>query len=356
MIECPERCNECIWLSADERWRIQLHCQEETLACLKAEWDALLPASDADQFFAQHAWQQLWWRHFGHDYVFRVLTVRNRSGKLAGIAPLMASRFNPNDTLSLIGGTEIADYLDFIVEREHAEVLRHLLLDAMREHLDWRQLDLHGIREQSSTVAAVQAAYAPLGIGVAVEQEDVSPTVGLQGSWEAYLAGLSKKARHELRRKLRRAVDDQGGTWLVSTTGETLERNVEAFLGLHRLSSAEKAQFMTPRMESYFRDLAAMTLEHGTLRLGVLWVGETPVSAAMGFAYKGRLYLYNSGYDPAYAAHSVGIAAVGLMLKDSAHEGLEIFDFLQGNEPYKYTLGAHDHGVFRVLCTRGTDE
>jgi CelD/BcsL family acetyltransferase involved in cellulose biosynthesis len=110
---------------------------------------------------------------------------------------------------------------------------------------------------------------------------------------------------------------------------------------------------MTEQMEMYFRDLCANMLADGTLRMGVLWVGETPVSAALGFAYKGRLYLYNSGYNPAYAANSVGIAAVGLLLKDSATEGLEVFDFLQGDEPYKYMLGARDRLVYHVLCCRG---
>jgi CelD/BcsL family acetyltransferase involved in cellulose biosynthesis len=136
-------------------------------------------------------------------------------------------------------------------------------------------------------------------------------------------------------------------------SGDDFERSVDAFVALHRLSSAEKAAFMTSQMEAYFRDLCAMTMASGMLRMGVLWVGDTPVSAALGFAYKGRLYLYNSGYDPAYAGHSVGIAAVGLLLKDSAAESLEIFDFLQGDEPYKYTLGARDRSVYRVLCSRG---
>jgi CelD/BcsL family acetyltransferase involved in cellulose biosynthesis len=77
------------------------------------------------------------------------------------------------------------------------------------------------------------------------------------------------------------------------------------------------------------------------------------VSSALGFAYNTRLYLYNSGYNPAYAANSVGIAAVGLLLRDCATEGLEIFDFLQGDEPYKYTLGARDRVVYRVLSSKG---
>jgi CelD/BcsL family acetyltransferase involved in cellulose biosynthesis len=194
------------------------------------------------------------------------------------------------------------------------------------------------------------------GVSVTHEQEDVCPYVPLLGSWDGYLGGLTKKDRHELRRKLRRAVDDQGAEWRTIKTPDDLGPTLDAFIELHRRSSAAKAGFMTEEMAAYFRDLAAQTLERGTLRMGVLWVGDTPAAGAMGFAQGDRFYLYNSGYNPEYAAHSVGIAAVGLLLRDAAEEGLAIFDFLQGNETYKYMLGALDAPVFRAMATREPED
>ena len=46
------------------------------------------------------------------------------------------------------------------------------------------------------------------------------------------------------------------------------------------------------------------------------------------------------------------IAAVGMLLRDAAEEGLAVFDFLQGNESYKYMLGAVDAPVYRTIATR----
>ena len=352
MIDCLELCDDCTWLDAEGR-EVQLYCGNNALTCLRPEWDRLLPYSTSDQFFSLSSWQQLWWKHFGHDYSLHVLTVRDVSGSLAANAPLMMSRGGRPRTLSFVGGTEVADYLDFIVDRDDAESLTRTLLSSMRDRLDWDRLALHCLPQESLTRRVVQEVYGDAGIEVETEREDVSPFVELRGSWDAYLASLSKKDRHELRRKLRRAVVDQQAIWLHVETADDLERCMDAFVTLHRLSSANKAAFMTSQMEAYFRDLCKMALHCGTLRMGVLWVGDVPVSTALGFAYKGRLYLYNSGYDPAYAAHSVGIAAVGLVLKDSATEGLEVFDFLQGDEPYKYTLGASDRLVYKVVCSRG---
>jgi CelD/BcsL family acetyltransferase involved in cellulose biosynthesis len=352
MIDCQVTCDACKLLEAGDDWRIQLHTAGDSLARLRREWDRLLAESDNNQFFSLNAWHSVWWAHFGHDFVFRIVTVRESTGKLVGIAPLMAPKDSPESTLSFMGGTEVADYLDFIVEAQNAGAIRSVLLDAIRKYLDWQTLDLHCLQQRSPTSQAVQDSYPPHGIRVMLEQEDVSPFVAMHGSWDAYLASLSKKDRHELRRKLRRAVDDQGALWRSAKTMEELQANFDAFIALHRLSSPSKAEFMTDTMEAYFRDLLAMALEHGWLRMGVLWVGESPVSGAVGFAYGDRLYLYNSGYDPAFAAHSVGIAAVGLLLRDTAQEGLAIFDFLQGNESYKYMLGAQDDPVNRVVSTR----
>jgi CelD/BcsL family acetyltransferase involved in cellulose biosynthesis len=264
----------------------------------------------------------------------------------------MAPRREPDGTLSFIGGTEIADYLELIVDRAQAQEVRAILLRAVRDHLAWRTLDLHCLPEGSGTIPALKGLEGG-DLMVTWELEDVSPSVPLGGSWDAYLSSLGKKDRHELRRKLRRAVDDLGARWQTVRAAEDLESALDAFIDLHRRSSAAKAAFMTDQMAAYFRDLAALALAQGTLRMGIVWAGEQPLSAALGFAYGDRLYLYNSGFDPAFHAHSVGIAAVGLLLRDAADEGLAVFDFLQGNESYKYTLGAQDHPVYHLIATRG---
>jgi len=351
-IDCRLGCNACRLLEADDHRRIQLHTAPDSLERLGPEWDRLRADSDSDLFFSGSAWQILWWRHFGHDYLPRIVTFRDCCGRMIGIAPLMTPRADPDQTLLLIGGTEIADYLDLIVDADRADEARRILLGAIRAHLAWRTLDLHCLPATSGTPAALDAVFASHTVTVRHEQEDVAPFVPLHGSWAAYLGALNKKDRHELRRKLRRAVDDMNAEWRTVQSTADLDPTLDAFIALHRQSSAAKANFMTDEMAAYFRDLAALTLEQGTLRMGILWADDKPMAGAMGFVHGDRLYLYNSGYDPAYAAHSVGIAAVGLLLRQVADEGLAIFDFLQGNETYKYMLGAQDAPVYRAIVTR----
>ena len=44
---------------------------------------------------------------------------------------------------------------------------------------------------------------------------------------------------------------------------------------------------------------------------------------------------------------------VFLLFKGNLMGNQALFDFLQGNESYKYMLGAQDHPVYRLIATRG---
>ena len=72
------------------------------------------------------------------------------------------------------------------------------------------------------------------------------------------------------------------------------------------------------------------------------------------FDYADSILVYNSGYDPQlYSAISPGIVLLARVIRH-AIEGLgrAKFDFLQGDEDYKYRFGAHKTKVFRTLITR----
>src|SRR5439155_311111 len=72
----------------------------------------------------------------------------------------------------------------------------------------------------------------------------------------------------------------------------------DRFVALQRRSRGEKAEFMTPDTELFFRDVADTLAARGWLRLGVLSVDGEDAAVLFGFAYEGTLALYNAAYDP----------------------------------------------------------
>jgi CelD/BcsL family acetyltransferase involved in cellulose biosynthesis len=105
---------------------------------------------------------------------------------------------------------------------------------------------------------------------------------------------------------------------------------------MHRGAPGTKATFMTARAEAFF--LALLT-DVGAF-VDQLSVDGRLVAAAFGFADQQGYYLYNSAYEPALAEAAPGIVLIAAMIERSISDGLTRFDFLKGDERYKYHLGA----------------
>ncbi len=175
-----------------------------------------------------------------------------------------------------------------------------------------------------------------------LEVTDQSPFVTLPGSFDGYLEGLSKKARHELRRKMRRAERlCQNGMHV------THDHDIETFLKLHRLSSPAKSEFMS-KSESFFRELTASLQAADMLRLSTLWDGTVPMACMYQIRFAGVVHLYNSGYDPQFAALAPGLVLLGWCIKKACLDHAREYDFLRGTERYKYDLGGVDRPVYRL--------
>jgi len=67
------------------------------------------------------------------------------------------------------------------------------------------------------------------------------------------------------------------------------------------------------------------------------------------FRYRDGLLVYNSGYDPGLRPNlSSGIVLLSQCIRDAIERGLGVFDFLQGDEEYKYRFGATDVELRRL--------
>src|SRR5947209_5879686 len=103
------------------------------------EWDRLLDVVASDVVFMTWQWQSLWWKHFGAQQgcQLHLLALRDERGALVGIAPLYfcteavppAKEYRPGElrpegegaplrVVRVVGGIDIADYLDIIASPE----------------------------------------------------------------------------------------------------------------------------------------------------------------------------------------------------------------------------------------------
>lgn len=318
----------------------------QDFSSLEEDWQRLLPSCGTNTVFSTPSWQKVWWEHFGLGKEPWLLKV-SVDDRLIGVAPLMQAE----KTLSFIGDPEICDYLDFAVAQGEEERFYAALLGYLGKQ-DWGSLDLHAIPDYSKTLSVLPGMAQAQGYSVNVTVEDVCPRANLGATWENYLAGLNRKDRHELRRKLRRLYAS-GDVRSYAISNASLASDMGDFLQLHRVSREDKAHFMNEEMEAFFRAVTASLASLGYLKLFFMEFNGIRVSSALCFDYANELSLYNSGYDPAYSDLSVGLLIKALCLKEAIDSGRRRFDFLRGEERYKYHLGGVDLPVHHCQITRG---
>ena len=217
----------------------------------------------------------------------------------------------------------------------------------------WDSIRLSSLDANSPTLVHLPDLAKSRGYSVEIEEEDVAPRVQLPQDWDTYLGMLSKKDRHELRRKLRRLESaHEDLTFRVYSKPEDVEANLEDFFPLMRKSKQEKRRFLTPERERFFRNVASEISQMGAFRLFFLELDKCRAATAICFDYQNARHLYNSGYDPDYSYYSVGLALKAMCVRDAIESGLECFDFLRGPEPYKYDLGAKDTVIYQLTVRR----
>lgn len=306
---------------------------------LRDEWERLVDRAGSDNIFMTHLWQHAWWDEFGHDLEFELLAFRD-GGRLVGLASTYIDLVGGFPVLRFGGGLEVTDYLGLLIEPGYEKPVGRAFLERCLTH-PGLVLDLHFLRSDGITLRALTAAAADLDRRFSVEAEEVSPRIVLPGPWDEYLARLRKKDRHELRRK-RRRLEEAGGWTVGETSADTLDRDLETFFDLHSKSTRAKADFLTDDVKRFFRHTCAHLQERAWLSLRTLVFEGKPLASVLGFVYRGKLLLYNSGYDPEYNRLGPGFVLMSEEIRLAIEAGLTEVDFLRGDEKYKYDLGAED--------------
>lgn len=312
--------------------------------------------------FLRHEYLSTWWQTLGggewqHGNLFIVIG-RDEAARLRGIAPLFFTHNREGEpALLLLGSIEISDYLDFIVRQaDLAPFCESLLAFLQGIHSPpWQVLDLYNILESSPTLPALESAAKQLGWHYHEECLQHSPFIPLPGDWETYLAGINKKQRHEIRRKLRR-LEESGVPyrWYIVQDEKELDREINAFLALMALD-AEKQAFLTEVMRSQMRSAIWAAFRAGWLQLVFLEIEGEKAAGYLNFDYGNQIWVYNSGMDNRFNAYSPGWVLLSYLLQWANEHGRTAFDFMRGNEEYKYRFGAVDRFVLRIRLAHPPD-
>ncbi|HEX8993129.1 MAG TPA: GNAT family N-acetyltransferase [Anaerolineales bacterium] len=319
-------------------------------------WNELVEAGISNTPFSRHEMLCEWWKTRGGGEwpeAELVLVSASDHGRLIGVAPLFRARHEGRAALLLLGSIEVSDYLDLIVRQEDLPRFLTGLFDFLGQAgpcggfpFDW-----YNLPDSSPTRAALETEAEKRGCTYREEIYRPTPRISLEGGFDAYLGRIDKKQRHEIRRKMRRAAESPIPVqFQVVSEAADLDAEIASFLELMS-HDPNKAEFLKPAMRTHVASLMHTASEHGYLWLAFLTIGDVKAAAAFNFDYGNKLWGYNSGVSRDFMELSPGWVLLAHQIQWACEHGRYEFDFMRGDEEYKYRFGGVNRHVMRVTVS-----
>lgn len=252
-------------------------------------------------------------------------------------------------------GKSVSDYLDVLTapDEEPGEIVQHMF-DAVFHHAGtWRVADLDRLRGDSP----VLQVDAPANVSVHATQEGACPQLVLTGS---ALSDFVKKSTRDAMRKHRNRAHSMGCVEFVTADRASLAQSLGHLQRLHckRWSAAgSPGVFSDLKMVRFIAAAARGLLDTGMLRLNVMFLNDRAIAASLGMLHRQRMYFYLCDFDPEYSTISPGTLLTAYAMGQAAQEGARYFDFLQGEEEYKYKKwGAEPRLTYRIRFAEASRE
>ena len=323
-------------------------------------WNDLLSQSSVNVPFLTYGYQHTWWEHKGGgewpQAELRIVAAK-QGEELVGIAPLFIGTRNGKAEIHFVGSIEISDYLDFIVLPQYTDDFIIRLFQLIKEEKTQfpGTIQLFNIPENSPSLEVIKEINKGNDWSIEIDRAYHTPEIELSEDWDTYLAGVDKKQRHEIRRKLRRATESEDNVnWHITADRNSLEEDIRGFLSLMEIDDAKK-QFLTENMRKQMTAIIHWAFNAGFLQLSFLTINGEKAAGYLCFDYGGKIYVYNSGFSFDYQYYSPGWVLLSFLIQHAIETGKTHFDFLRGDENYKYKFGAIDSFVMKVKAELKSD-
>ena len=331
----------------------------QDFARLGEQWRSLCRDSDADNVFLTWDWVETWWEVFGHTKELAVAAAYDDS-ELVGIAPLYRWRAGGPGrpgVLRLLGsGDSVSpDYLSFVTRRGYEVSATGALLEHALRPDGGTALDMSDVPEDAPLVRLLASKAGAGAWSWSRAQWAECPYAVLPDRWENYERGLTGNMRSNLRRRTRKLMRELGARVLRWHATEQIDTAVEELARLHRLrwtGRAERYGFSDAGYLAFHHRIADRFAARGWLRLYGLEVEGAVIAAWYGYRYGDVLYYYQSGFDPAWHAHSPGMVLKAIVIREAIEEGVKELDLLKGAHPYKRSWADRSRRTVRLMIAR----
>ncbi|QKV19405.1 GNAT family N-acetyltransferase [Oricola thermophila] len=345
--------------------RVELIDGRKAIAALRPHWNAVYEADPEATYFLSYEWQ--FGTPEGAGRFGYVLAVREPGSGPGYVAFLPLRRVTKHAETGFyneiyLSGCYSSDYAGLICRPDHEEEALSALGAAV-QRMNWRHFRLLNFAASGRRAAIFLRQFS--GSSFEIGRPDpvnpdgidnsVCPYAALPGDWDEFLAtSVSANTRQKIRRFLRQVEGSQ--EFRITHSGrETLNRDIAILLKMWADKwGARKGRRLGTILETY-RRLLHHAFETGTLFMPVFWHGDRPVSmlAILVDRRKKACHFYIGGRDESFRGPPSGLILHAHAIRYAISSGFTRYDFLRGNEPYKYSFATGEARITSlVLSTR----
>ncbi len=335
---------------------------------LRDDWNAVYDADPDAQMFLSFAWLSEWIAQIQQPWLVLAARLGGADGApCVGFLPLRIqtrlARGHIRNELNMAGNFS-ADYTGILCDPRH----EHRVVPAFARHLkqmNWARLNLENVRQPEARLRLLLAHFPKAAFRTGEVDRvgkvdgidnNVCPFASLPPDWNAYLDGLSANTRQKIRRLLKRL--DAGGDYRIShATAATIDRDLGTLLRFWEIKWKPRKGDLVHSLVRSNRAMLTRSFHAGLLFLPTLWQGERPLAALATLTdpRKRAFLFYITGRDETFGDASPGLILHAYSIRHAIAGGYTEYDFLRGNEPYKYSFGVKERRIRCVVVATRDD-
>jgi len=211
----------------------------------------------------------------------------------------------------------------------------------------WAAIEALAHRRHGAHLAQVPAACRFVDLaaraGWQVAPAETCPVLMLPATWEEYVRSLGKNMREQIKRYPKRLEKQFAVEYELAQGEEAVQGALSDLFRLHGKRWRARGQtgvLATPRRQKFHRAVCAAFANADWLRLWTLRCDGQAACVLLSYFYGGRYSFFIGGFEPELMRWSVGTCLFAKVFQHAIAEGATEFDFLRGEEDYKYRFGA----------------
>ena len=327
---------------------------------LEPQWNAIYDLDEEAQFFLSWKWIAQIFRRYQNDV--RILAVRpaeqERGDGYVAFFPLrFRTRYDKNKScfnteIRMAGSHFWSDYMGFVCHPEYEEPAITSLAESLKD-FSWSCVAFKNMYISERRLSFLLSPFQSPAFKIEdrqrrSEKDDIDLLLCLHlvlpGEYESYLQEkLSANMRQKVRR-FDRKVNNSEELLISESTEESFEHNIQLLVELWKKKWASRKGSDIDRLARKYRQILDHARKAGLLYLPVLWRGAEPLGALASFIdhQKKSLLFFVAGRDESANDPPPGIVLHAHSIRWAINNGLRAYDFLRGDEPYKYSFGAEN--------------